>query len=287
MRLAGQRIGRLRQAQGTVERHDPATGARAQVDAHLPQCGMHPELAQFRVRLEAPNRRHCPEVGFPCRLLRGMRLVGEAREVLSEEPVEGLVDAGAGGLQIAGDRSDVPALEIEVDDGEPTLGRVGNLGVGGITPPPERGQRPLGQDALDRLMAHSTIVPSSTDRGDLVWAERRVLGLQRQDAMPQVSRHPTAVIVGPRSGREEAGHPLGVEAVRLAVERALRDTGGLGPLGGRLPKEHDGPQQFVGLLLGELHAQPQLLPVVRRLAPDPFRYCHRHHRPRRNDPSKT
>jgi hypothetical protein len=82
------------------------------------------------------------------------------------------------------------------------------------------------------------------------------------------------------------GHALSVEAVRLAVEGPLRDAGGLGPFGGRLPEEHDRPQEFVAVLFREPHAQPQLLPVVGRVDPDSLRRPHPHHRPRFDDPSK-
>ena len=64
---------------------------------------------------------------------------------------------------------------------------------------------------------------------------------------------------------EEAGHPLALEARRLAVEGALRRAGLAGTLGRGMAEEDDGTDEFIGALLGEADEQVELLPVVGRL----------------------
>jgi hypothetical protein len=83
-------------------------------------------------------------------------------------------------------------------------------------------------------------------------AEGLELGLELHDGAPEHCGQ--AVARRSRDGLEQAGHPLGIEAIGLAVDRALGDTRLLGPLGWGRAEQHDWADQLVADLLrpGEL-----------------------------------
>ena len=58
------------------------------------------------------------------------------------------------------------------------------------------------------------------------------------------------------------------------VDGALGDLGLLGPLRGRLAKEHRWPNQFIGVLVEPGQGQAQLRPVVSGLALGQLAVCH-------------
>jgi hypothetical protein len=97
-----------------------------------------------------------------------------------------------------------------------------------------------------------------------VRAERSVLGLELDNRLPGLL---WKAVLSLRRQRKEAGHPVGLKAGDLAVQRAFGYAGLTGAFGGSVSEEHDGPQQLVGALLGKSTQQLQLLPVIGRFDP--------------------
>jgi hypothetical protein len=119
-------------------------------------------------------------------------------------------------------------------------------------------------------VADAAVVAATADLSDLVRAEGRILGLERQDAAANVCRQQTPVVGGALGGVEEASHARGVEAIGLAVQCSLGHAHDLGPRCSSLAEEHDGPEHLVRFLLRPADEEAQLLPVVRRRAARAF-----------------
>ena len=96
------------------------------------------------------------------------------------------------------------------------------------------------------------------DRGDLAQAEGGYSAFSSTIAC----RIPTAGPAGDPARRrrfvEETAHAGRREAGDLAAQGALGHAGLAGAGAGRLPEEHDRPQQFVGFLLGRGDEEAQL-----------------------------
>ena len=60
--LLGRPLGLLQSVEGAVHRHDAPAGPGVGVYAYLRERGVHPELAEVRVLLQAPYGGHCLEV---------------------------------------------------------------------------------------------------------------------------------------------------------------------------------------------------------------------------------
>jgi hypothetical protein len=123
-----------------------------------------------------------------------------------------------------------------------------------------------GQHLLDRVVADRAAEARAADRGDLAQTERRVLGLQLDDRLPNPERQHPPVRRRRRVRLEEAAHPGGVEAGDLAAQGPLGDARLVGAGRRRLAEEDDRAQQLVGGLFGGGDEEAQLLPVVGRLA---------------------
>ena len=210
--------------------------------------------------------RNAPSSGFSCisftvsiafrSVLRAAwcgaeRFVVQARNPFRDPAVERRVDRVAVDLQIGGDALLVPALAVQADDRESRFGGIGDLMVGRIAP---RAQTPaaasFGEDALDGVRAGAVAEADPADRRDLMDAEGRMLRFEGEIASPNCGSASWRCFS--TCGREEAGHPVLGEPRRLPVERALRRTGLLGAFRRRMAEEHDGTNQLIGELLGEL-----------------------------------
>src|SRR5690349_9968695 len=102
----------------------------------------------------------------------------------------------------------------------------------------------------------------AADGGDLVGPQRWVLRLEFEDRLAKLVWELTPVGCGWGDRLEEAGHTALLKALDTPAQRALRGAG-LGSTHRRgAAKQHDGTQQFVGLLLRRGDPQPELVPVV-------------------------
>ena len=121
--LEGHRLRLVRLALGPAQAielpipgQDPPAGAGAQLDPQLHQRGMDPELAQLGVDLELADRVHRRQVGLPGRVLGASVACPPARDPFLDPALQRRVDRRRGGLQIARDAGDVPALGMQPDD---------------------------------------------------------------------------------------------------------------------------------------------------------------------------
>ena len=135
-----ERIGWTGQAQLAIERHDAPAGTGAQMNPHLSQGRMHPELPEIGVHLQAADDRHRRQVDFARRLMRGMRVVRHTGEALGEETMENLVDPRPSGLQVSRDRRDIPPIEVQVHHRQPPSSWLRHLGIGRVPAVDEAGQ---------------------------------------------------------------------------------------------------------------------------------------------------
>lgn len=236
---------------------------------------MDAEFPQLRIHLQAAHRGQRGKVHFTCRVLGRPRLVRQAGEVRAEEAIEGLIHACACGLQIAGNRGDVPAIEVQVDDRSPPRLPIVHLHVGWIASLDASRKRVRGQDALDRIVMDPAVVAAPANGGDLAWAKSWVLRFQRQDALADLRRHLSSVI---RSGRglvvKETGHPGRVEEICLPCQRTLGDARRRRTLSCRLAEQGDRPQDLVHLLLVPSDIEVNLVKIVSWLAAWTFRCRH-------------
>ncbi|MFN8663199.1 MAG: hypothetical protein U0075_15025 [Thermomicrobiales bacterium] len=99
-----------------MQRQDAAAGAQGEVDVLLGQRGVDAELAQLGVGLQAADGRHRLEVALTCRFPGTPGMIGQPRPALLVPAPQDVVDRGARGLQVAGDRLDAPAVQIQRHD---------------------------------------------------------------------------------------------------------------------------------------------------------------------------
>ncbi len=178
----------------------------------------------------------------------GARLVVEPGDPLADPPTEGAVHLLPTAVEVGGDALDRPPLAVQPDNRQACRRRIGDLPVG-REPAGGAGGRRLLQDALDRVRAGALVEADRADVRNLAGVEGGVLGLEVADGCPDLRGQPLVLLDFQR--REEACHPLGVEARRPTVDGALGGTGLVGALGRRATEEHHRAQQLVGPLLRE------------------------------------
>ena len=146
------------------------------------------------------------------------------------------------------------------------------IGVVGREAPVGAGRRRvLGEDALDGVGTGAVAEARPADRRQLVDVERRVLALGVEDRLADLGRQ-GAVLLDLR-GRHEAGHARAGRSGRPGG-RAVRSAAPVSAArsAGRLAEEDDRADQLVGPLPRRPRQQRDLVPVVGRLDPRPWRH---------------
>jgi hypothetical protein len=92
---------------------------------------------------------------------------------------------------------------------------------------------------LDHVVTGRPVEALLADRGDLAQSEGRILGLERDDGLPDLVGQPSLILPSVFPVGEEAAHSEGVESSDLAAQSALRDARLAGATRDRLPKQHD------------------------------------------------
>ena len=87
----------------------------------------------------------------------------------------------AAALQIVGDRFLDPALEVQPNNDGPTLRRIGYLMIGWEPSRSAFGERVFSKHAFDGLVIWAASGTGITNGGDLVHAQRRMLGFEVED----------------------------------------------------------------------------------------------------------
>jgi hypothetical protein len=162
-----------------VEGEDAPAGARAQLDAELLQRGVDPELAQLGVLLQPSHGGHRPQISLERAPVPRVRRVAESSEARVPPASPRRVDRVPVHLQVAGDAADRPALRVQVDDRQPRLARVRDLGVRRVAPGDRARRQQPREDVGDRPGAGALAELGEADPRDPVGAERRVLGVER------------------------------------------------------------------------------------------------------------
>lgn len=202
-----------------VEGEDAATGPWTELDAKLLEGRVDAELAQFGILLQLAYRQHGAQVDLAHAGFARMALIVQTEYALVDPALQGPRDGPSIDAEIAGDAGGGLPLTMQPNDGQAAFSSVTNRMIGRVAPQPTDRYRFLGQDAFDRVGTRSASEAGRADGGDLIRAERWVLRLELDDSLPDLIRE---VVLPCGNRREEAGHPVGLEACRLAIERALR-----------------------------------------------------------------
>ena len=181
----------------------PTAGARGQEYPQPLEGDVDPELAQQRVSLQLLDRGNRPQGHLGRRLVGRPRPVRQRRELLRGPALQRRVDGLSARLQILGDGLRVPALDVEADDRQPALGRVGGGVVEREAPVGLRWRRVFGEDALDGVGAGAMPIAGPPDCRDLMHVERRVLPFGIEDRLADLSGK-QAVLRDLRWGRRPA-----------------------------------------------------------------------------------
>ncbi len=174
-------------------------------------------------------------------------------------------------MQIGGDARDRPALAVQGEHRVASRGGVGDLMVGRESAPDEDRQRVFGEDAPHRVVARTATELDTTDLGDLMVVEGGKLGLEHEDGPLDFLGQGAMALHFRRA--EQAGHPFALEERGLPIQSALGSTGQASAFRRGVTEEHDGADEFVGVLLGEADEQVKLLPIVGRLDALPIPHC--------------